>query len=177
MNAFRDRGVWLRRRSLRAALVSSGALAAALSLGPAVSAAAPARVSSSPAAAAWPNGGDLCQIPCGTLPDDGIRGLMSLMSVPEEDTLAHLGGARVNGNAGSVAPVPRLGIPVWNWTDGPAGVGLGAPDTAMPAGAGLTAPWSPDMANLFGQAVGLDARAPGQGGVYAPSVNQSACLT
>src|SRR5258708_6745874 len=128
MSAFRDRGVWLRRRSLGAALVSSGALAAALSLGPAISAAAPARVSSSPAATASsrPNGSDPCQIPCGTLSDDGIRGLMSLMSVPEEDTLAHLGGARVNGNAGSVAPVPRLGIPGWNWTDGPAGVRLGA---------------------------------------------------
>jgi beta-glucosidase len=174
MNAFRDRGVWLRRRSQRAALVSSGVLAAALLLGPAVSAAAPARVSSSPAAAAssWPNGSDPCQIPCGTLSDGGIRGLMSLMSVPEEDTLAHLGGARVNGNAGSVAPVPRLGIPGWNWTDGPAGVRLGAQETAMPAGVGLTATWSPDMANLFGQTVGLDARATGQDGWYAPMINQ-----
>src|SRR5260370_18741636 len=97
---------------------------------------------------------------------------MSLMSVPEEDTLAHLGGARVNGNAGSVAPVPRLGIPVWNWTDGPAGVRLGAQETAMPAGVGLTATWSPDMANLFGQAGGRDARPTRQHGWYAPLINQ-----
>src|SRR5258708_6927961 len=97
---------------------------------------------------------------------------MSLMSVPEEDTLAHLGGARVNGNAAWAAPVPRRGARGGNWTEGPGGARLGAQETAMPAGVGLTATWSPDMANLFGQTVGLDARATGQDGWYAPMINQ-----
>jgi beta-glucosidase len=173
MNAFRSHRTRVERRGLRAAIVSGAALAAALLLALVVSAGAPARVSAgAAAAAAWPGGGDPCGIPCGTLSDDGIRGLMSLLSVSEEDTLAHLGGANVNGNAGSVAPVTRLGIPTWHWTDGPAGVRLGAQETAMPAGVGLTATWSPDLANLFGQTVGLDARATGQDGWYAPMINQ-----
>ena len=81
MRASRDPGALLRRRSLRAALISVAALIVALSLGLAVSAAAPERLSNRAAAAtSWPNGSDPCQIRRGTLSDDGIRGLMSLMS-------------------------------------------------------------------------------------------------
>jgi beta-glucosidase len=174
MEGYDDREARTRRRDLRSVLVCAAAFCAVVSLGLVISAAAPLGMASSSAApaTAWPNGSDPCQIPCGTLSDSDIHDLISLMSVPEEDTLAHLGGQRVNGNAGSVAPVPRLGIPAWNWTDGPAGVRLGAQETAMPAGVGLTASWDPGMAHLFGQTVGLDARATTQDGWYAPMINE-----
>ena len=120
----------------------------------------------------WPADNNPCNIPCGTLTDDNIRGLMSLMTVTEEDTLAHLGGTNVNGNAGSVAPISRLGIPGFHWTDGPAGVRLGQVETAMPAPVGLTASWDPTKAFLYGQTVGMDARATTQDGWYAPMMNQ-----
>jgi beta-glucosidase len=129
-------------------------------------------VSTALADASWPAGSGPCAIPCGTLTDQNIKDLMSLMTIPEEDTLAHLGGTNVNGNAGSVPPVARLAIPVWHWTDGPAGVRLGAQETAMPAPVGLTASWDPEMARLFGHTVGLDARATIQDGWYAPMMNQ-----
>src|SRR5262249_28115459 len=63
-------------------------------------------------------------------------------------------------------------IPPWHWTDGPAGVRLGAQETAMPAPVGLTASFDPDLAYLYGHTVGLDARATTQDGWYAPMMNQ-----
>ncbi len=162
-----------RRRRLPATLLAVvGVMAAVAGLSSAqAGASSPAALKAS-VGTSWPNGPDPCAIPCGTLTDSQIMGLIGLMSVTEEDTLIHLGGPNVNGNAGSVASVERLGIPPWHWTDGPAGVRLGSQETAMPNPASLISSWDQSMGNLYGHTVALDARATTQDGWYAPMMNQ-----
>src|SRR6266436_2136755 len=48
---------------------------------------------------------------------------------------------------GSVPGIPRLGIPPLRFTDGPAGVRITPPTTAMPAPVSLAATFSPSARN------------------------------
>jgi beta-glucosidase len=72
---------------------------------------------------------------------------------------------------GFIPGVPRLGIPALTFTDGPAGVRVKLPTTAMPAPVALAATFSADLAQQYGTVLGQDARARDQDVIFAPMLN------
>ncbi len=117
----------------------------------------------------------------GTLTDGELHSLVSQMTAAEEVGMVHGYGdppsasspvPSVNGEAGGIAGVPRLGIPPLRFTDGPAGIRLAHVETAMPAPVGLTATWDTGAANQYGAVVGDAGRATGEDVWLAPMVNQ-----
>lgn len=74
-------------------------------------------------------------------------------------------------SAGYVAGIPRLGIPPLRLTDGPAGIRVSVPATALPAPIGLAASFDVDLARNYGETIGLDGRARNQNVLLAPMVN------
>ena len=75
------------------------------------------------------------------------------------------------GQAGYIPGVPRLGIGPLRLTDGPAGIRVGKPATAMPAPVAMAATFNPDIARRFGATVGKEGRALGQDILLSPMVN------
>jgi beta-glucosidase len=72
---------------------------------------------------------------------------------------------------GFIPGVPRLGIPALTFTDGPAGVRMNLPTTAMPAPVALAATFSAELAQQYGEVLGRDARARDQDAIFAPMLN------
>ena len=72
---------------------------------------------------------------------------------------------------GFIPGVPRLGVPALTFTDGPAGVRMNLPTTAMPAPVALAATFSADLAHRYGKVLGRDARARDQDVIFAPMLN------
>lgn len=75
-----------------------------------------------------------------------------------------------------VPGVPRLGIPAFPITNGPAGVGPGGAGvqlkaTALPAPIGLAATWDPNAARIYGSLAGEETRLLGSDLLEAPDVN------
>lgn len=68
-------------------------------------------------------------------------------------------------------PIPELGIPKFVMSDGPLGLRNQGPSTAYPAGATLAASWDPTLAEAFGTAIGIDARARGVNYWLGPGVD------
>ncbi|MGP2440062.1 beta-glucosidase [Streptomyces sp. JW3] len=75
------------------------------------------------------------------------------------------------GQAGHLPGVPRLGIPPLRLADGPAGVRVAAPATALPAPVLLAAAFDPDLARRYGEVIGREGRALGQDVLLSPMVN------
>jgi beta-glucosidase len=72
---------------------------------------------------------------------------------------------------GFIPGVPRLGIPALTFTDGPAGVRMNLPTTAMPAPVALAATFSADLARGYGEVLGRDARSRDQDVIFGPMLN------
>jgi beta-glucosidase len=117
----------------------------------------------------------------GTLTPADLAGLVAQMTPAEEVGMLHGYGdppsatspvPNVNGEAGGIAGVPRLGIPPLRFTDGPAGIRLRHVETAMPAPVGLAATWDPGSAAQYGATVGDAGRATGEDVWLAPMINQ-----
>src|SRR6266540_7432761 len=72
---------------------------------------------------------------------------------------------------GFIPGVPRLGIPALTFTDGPAGVRMNLPTTAMPAPVALAATFSAELAQRYGQVLGRDARSRDQDVIFGPMLN------
>ena len=72
---------------------------------------------------------------------------------------------------GFIPGVPRLGIPALTFTDGPAGVRMNLPTTAMPAPVALASTFSADLAQRYGEVLGRDARSRDQDVIFGPMVN------
>jgi beta-glucosidase len=75
-----------------------------------------------------------------------------------------------------VPGVPRLGIPDFWMTNGPAGVGPGGaspqpPATAMPAPIALAATWDPELAHTYGKLEAEETRALGSLLFESPDIN------
>ncbi len=113
----------------------------------------------------------------GTLTGAQLASLVALMTPDEEVGMLHGYGdppsltspvPSVNGEAGGIAGVPRLGIPPLRFTDGPAGIRLRHVETAMPAPVGLAATWDPSAAGQYGATVGDAGRATGEDVWLAP---------
>ena len=98
--------------------------------------------------------------------------LIGKMTLDEKLSLVR-GGSDPNnlGQAGYIPGVPRLGIGPLRLTDGPAGIRVGKPATAMPAPVAMAATFNPDIAQRFGATVGKEGRALGQDVLLSPMVN------
>ena len=72
---------------------------------------------------------------------------------------------------GFIPGVPRLGIPALTFTDGPAGVRMNLPTTAMPAPVALAATFSADLAERYGEVLGRDGRSRDQDVIFGPMMN------
>ena len=94
-----------------------------------------------------------------------LRGSVpGLPGQPAADPLA-------NGEVGYLPGIPRLGIPPLRFTDGPAGVRITPPTTAMPAPVSLAATFSTDFARQYGKVLGHDAQATNNDVIFAPMIN------
>jgi beta-glucosidase len=101
-----------------------------------------------------------------------IRVLLRQMTLDEKISLVH--GARDPedlGQAGYWPGLPRLGIPLMRFADGPSGVNVNQDATAMPAPVGLAAAFSERAARLYGIVMGREARALRQDVLLAPHMN------
>jgi beta-glucosidase len=116
----------------------------------------------------------------GTLTSAQLASLVAQLTPAEEVGMLHGYGdppsasspvPSVNGEAGGIAGVPRLGIPPLRFTDGPAGIRLSHVETAMPAPVGLAATWDPATAGQYGSTVSDAGRATGEDVWLAPMIN------
>jgi beta-glucosidase len=98
--------------------------------------------------------------------------LIGKLTLDEKLSLVR-GGVDPNnlGQAGYIPGVPRLGIWPLRLTDGPAGIRVTKPATAMPAPVSMAATFNPDIARRFGATVGKEGRALGQDVLLSPMVN------
>jgi beta-glucosidase len=102
-------------------------------------------------------------------PDQRAAALVKAMTLSEKITLL-AGDLSADGHTGATAAVARLGVPKSYNTDGPVGVRQGKA-TALPTPMAEAATFDPEMARLHGTTVGTEARAKGNDGVLAPTVN------
>ena len=103
---------------------------------------------------------------------DVVDDLLDAMTLDEKLSFVH--GAtdpESLGSAGYVPGVPRLGVPPLRLTDGPAGVRVTHPATAMPAPIALASTFDPALARRYGEVIGRDGRALGQDVLLSPMVN------
>jgi beta-glucosidase len=158
-----------RRGTLRRRMLVVGGLVA---LAAGVLAGTPGSGQAQPNSGAWGSG---------TLTQAELASLVAQMTPDEEVGMLHGYGdppaatspvPSVNGEAGGIAGVPRLGIPPLRFTDGPAGIRLRHVETAMPAPVGLAATWDPSTADQYGSTVGDAGRATGEDVWLAPMINQ-----
>lgn len=109
--------------------------------------------------------------------DVRARAIVNKMTL--EEKIQQLHGIHDNDHYRYVPGVPRLGIPAFQITNGPAGAGPGstrppktqAKATALPAPIALAATWDLKLANLYGSVVGEESKKLGNGLVEAPTIN------
>jgi len=110
--------------------------------------------------------------------DARIDGILAEMTLDEK--LGMLYGIRMFSSAG----VSRLGIPDFEFADGPFGIreelearswspaGLGNDlATFFPTGSALAATWSPELAYQYGAAIGTEGRLRGKDMLLGPAIN------
>ncbi|MET9465988.1 glycoside hydrolase family 3 C-terminal domain-containing protein [Streptomyces sp. NPDC006544] len=101
-----------------------------------------------------------------------IDGLLDRLTLEEKTVLLH--GApdpAPLGQAGYVPGIPRLGIPALRLADGPAGVRVAEPATALPAPVLLASAFDPALARAYGRVIGREGRALGQDVLLSPMAN------
>lgn len=94
------------------------------------------------------------------------------MTLDEKISFVH--GApdpRATGAAGYIPGVPRLGIPELRLADGPVGIRVKEPATAMPAPIALGSSFDDRLAHEFGRVIGLEGRTLGQDVLLSPMTN------
>ena len=99
--------------------------------------------------------------------DSRVEKLLSQLTLDEKISL--LAGDPADGM--STVAIPRLGIPKLIMADGPQGVRAHGPACSFPSGVALAATWDTNLASLYGQALGREARARGIHIQLAPGVN------
>ncbi|SDK23378.1 beta-glucosidase family protein [Streptomyces indicus] len=101
-----------------------------------------------------------------------VEALIARLTLDEKISLLH--GAedpRALGQAGYIPGVPRLGIPELRLADGPAGVRVKQPATALPAPVLLASTFDPSLARAYGEVIGREGRALGQDVLLSPMCN------
>src|SRR5881227_2156597 len=102
-------------------------------------------------------------------PDKRAGLLLGALTQDEKITLLS-GDSNNDGHTGATQAIARVGLPKSYNTDGPVGVRQGSA-TALPTPMAEAASFDPQMAFLHGQTIGNEARAKGNDGVLAPTVN------
>ncbi len=102
------------------------------------------------------------------------RQIVSGMTLDEK--IAQMHGVHDDEVYRVVPGLPRLGIPAFHITNGPAGIGPGAAGqqlhaTALPSPISLAASWDVNLARRYGEIEGIEARALGNELLEAPDVN------
>ncbi|MFE2547276.1 beta-glucosidase [Streptomyces sp. NPDC059355] len=101
-----------------------------------------------------------------------IDALLERLTLEEKTGLLHGGPDPAPlGQAGYVPGVPRLGIPALRLADGPAGVRVARPATALPAPVMLASAFDPALAREYGRVIGREGRALGQDVLLSPMAN------
>ncbi|WP_327282321.1 MULTISPECIES: glycoside hydrolase family 3 C-terminal domain-containing protein [unclassified Streptomyces] len=101
-----------------------------------------------------------------------IEALLERLTLEEKSALLHGGRDPAPlGQAGYLPGVPRLGIPALRLADGPAGVRVAKPATALPAPVMLASAFDPALAREYGRVIGREGRALGQDVVLSPMAN------
>ncbi|MER6776575.1 MULTISPECIES: glycoside hydrolase family 3 C-terminal domain-containing protein [unclassified Streptomyces] len=101
-----------------------------------------------------------------------IDALLERLTLEEKTALLHGGPDPAPlGQAGYVPGVPRLGIPALRLADGPAGVRVARPATALPAPVMLASAFDPALAREYGRVIGREGRALGQDVLLSPMAN------
>lgn len=153
--------------SRRCAMRLLGAMGAALGTGGCVAAVPPGAVPrTAPATAA--------AAPAGARPGSTARidVLLERLTLEEKTALLHGGRDPAPlGQAGYLPGVPRLGIPALRLADGPAGVRVARPATALPAPVMLASAFDPALAREYGRVIGREGRALGQDVLLSPMAN------
>ena len=95
-----------------------------------------------------------------------VAGIISKMTL--EEKIYYIGGTGF-----AIRPMPALGLPSWEMSDGPYGVRSNSrfPSTTYPVGIGLAATWDRKLAERMGAGIGADARARGVHFMLGPGVN------
>jgi beta-glucosidase len=112
-----------------------------------------------------------------TDPDARARAIVSQMTLDEKVLEMHgIGGP--SPNIRKVPAVPRLGIPAFVITNGPAGATNGTvspvpPATALPAPIALAASWDLNAATSYGQVAGSEAKTLGNDLIEGPDMNMA----
>ncbi|MCO5997192.1 glycoside hydrolase family 3 C-terminal domain-containing protein [Actinoallomurus rhizosphaericola] len=109
-------------------------------------------------------------------PEQRAAALVAQMTLDEKITQTHTTGKGAGGISRLVPGIPRLGIPDFLISNGPAGVGTGAvgtqPDaTALPAPVALAAGFDPELARRYGVVEGRETANVGHSLLEAPDVN------
>ncbi|MGB8352752.1 MAG: glycoside hydrolase family 3 C-terminal domain-containing protein, partial [Chthoniobacteraceae bacterium] len=107
-----------------------------------------------------------------------IDSLIGQMTLEEKILLCHA------GSKFEVPGIPRLGIPEFRMSDGPHGVRreISADSwdpvetdddhsTYLPTGTAMAATWNPEVARIFGETLGAEARARGKDVILGPGIN------
>src|SRR5215470_7816756 len=113
-------------------------------------------------------------VPARDAADGRARDLVNRMTLDEK--IEQLHGIRDDNHYRFVPPLPRLGIPAFQITNGPAGAGPGgtkpqAKATALPSPLSLAATWDPALAKVNGAIIGEESKDIGNGLVEAPTIN------
>ncbi|TML32639.1 MAG: glycoside hydrolase family 3 protein, partial [Actinobacteria bacterium] len=142
------------------------ALLALVALGSTVAFAGAAMGSAAPVGRPWMNKA--------LTPDQRARALVASMTLDEKVLQIHM--MDTSAHPREVQAIPRLGIPAFKITNGPAGAGPGdstsaQPATALPSALGLSASWDPSMATQFGTIAGTEVADRAENVLEAPGVN------
>jgi beta-glucosidase len=109
-------------------------------------------------------------------PEQRAADLVAQMTLDEKISQVHTTGGGAGGISRLVPGIPRLGIPDFLISNGPAGVGTGAVPqqpsaTALPAPVALAAGFDPDLARRYGVVEGRETGNVGHSLLEAPDVN------
>jgi len=104
-----------------------------------------------------------------TLSVDKRAGLL-VDALTQDEKISLIAGAAAGVHTGATAAIARVGLPESFMTDGPVGIRQGSA-TAMPTPMALAATFDASLAALYGATIGQEAKAKGNLGVLAPTVN------
>ncbi|MGN6367783.1 MAG: glycoside hydrolase family 3 C-terminal domain-containing protein [Phycisphaerae bacterium] len=107
-------------------------------------------------------------------PEQRAKLLVKQMTLDEKISQIHMLDQKEHPR--EVAGIPRLGVPIFKITNGPAGAGPGdakptQPATALPAAIALSASWDPELAKTWGHIAGAEVRDRGEHLIEGPGVN------
>jgi len=111
-----------------------------------------------------------------TSPEQRAADLVAQMTLEEKISQMHTTGAGAGGISRLVPGIPRLGIPDFRITNGPAGVGTGSVSkqpnaTALPAPVALAASFDTGLARQYGVVEGRETANVGHSLIEAPDIN------